>query len=356
MRLLFITQKVDINDDVLGVYHEWIRTFAEKVESILVVCLFKGEHDLPDNVKVFSLGKEDKLKIFKKLKYCWNFYKYIWRLRKEYDKVFVHMNTEYIILGGLFWKLWKKKIGLWYAHGGVSLKLRIAEKLSDIIFTSTKSGFRLKSNKTRIVRQGIDVEVFKPQNQISNPKPKIFRIVTVGRISPVKDYETLINAVEIFKKEGEDLEVKIIGGVGLHEQEEYLNNLKKIIKEKKLEDIINFFGPVPYKDLAPYLQRADLFVNMSHTGSLDKVILEAMACGLPILSCNESLSEVLMNYQEKLMYPQRDFIKLAEKIKFIMNLDENEKEKMTKDLRNIVVENHSLNGLVGRIIDVYKKV
>jgi len=65
---------------------------------------------------------------------------------------------------------------------------------------------------------------------------------------------------------------------------------------------------------------------------------------------------VLGEYKEKLMYPKKDFEKLAEKIKFIRDLKEDEKEKITKDLRNIVVEKHSLNGLVDRIITVYNQV
>ena len=59
MRLLFITQKVDKDDDVLGVYHEWIAGLAEKLEKVSVICLYRGRVELPDNVSVYSLGKEE---------------------------------------------------------------------------------------------------------------------------------------------------------------------------------------------------------------------------------------------------------------------------------------------------------
>ena len=79
MKLLIITQKVDINDDVLGFFHRWIEEFAKHCEKITVICLQKGEYNLPDNVKVLSLGKEGAMA---KIKYALNFYKYIWQERK----------------------------------------------------------------------------------------------------------------------------------------------------------------------------------------------------------------------------------------------------------------------------------
>ena len=91
MKLLIITQKVDINDDVLGFFHRWLEEFAKHCEKITVICLEMGEYKLPENVKVLSLGKEDRVS---KLKYIWRFYKYIWQEQKNYDKVFVHMNPS----------------------------------------------------------------------------------------------------------------------------------------------------------------------------------------------------------------------------------------------------------------------
>jgi len=43
MKLLIVTQKVDINDDVLGFFHDWIKEFAKNCEKVTVICLGKGE-------------------------------------------------------------------------------------------------------------------------------------------------------------------------------------------------------------------------------------------------------------------------------------------------------------------------
>jgi len=57
-RLLIITQKVNKNDSVLSFFHAWIAEFAKHFSRVTVVCLEEGEHSLPENVSVFSLGKE----------------------------------------------------------------------------------------------------------------------------------------------------------------------------------------------------------------------------------------------------------------------------------------------------------
>jgi glycosyltransferase involved in cell wall biosynthesis len=263
------------------------------------------------------------------------------------------MNQVYVILGWKTWFLLGKKIGLWYAHGHTSFSLYLAEKFSHIIFTSTASGFRLKSKKVRIVGQGIDTDIFTTSN--TKKKDDKFNIISIGRISPIKDYETLINAVEILSENGLNLNVNIVGGVGLLEQEEYLASLKQIIKSKGLVDIIHFKGAVPNKDIVALLQQSDLFVNTSHTGSLDKAILEAMSAGVPVLTCNEAMLEVLGGYREKLMYPKKDFKALSEKIVLVMNMSTEEKQKMTNDLREIVEHNHNLKSLTQKVIKEYSK-
>src|SRR3989338_8420817 len=98
MRLLVVTQKIDVGDSVLGFMHGWIAEFSRQAESVSVVCLEKGTVNLPDNVKVFSLGKEKtelrimNYELWKKAKYIWRFVRYIAQLRNQYDAVFVHMN------------------------------------------------------------------------------------------------------------------------------------------------------------------------------------------------------------------------------------------------------------------------
>src|SRR3989344_2582413 len=99
MRLLICTQAVDKDDRVLGFFHTWLIEFAKHFKQITIICLKEGAHTLPNNVLVYSLGKEKgHPPHLSKLVYAWRFVRLAWKLRKNYDAVFVHMNQEYVLL------------------------------------------------------------------------------------------------------------------------------------------------------------------------------------------------------------------------------------------------------------------
>jgi len=349
MKLLIITQKIDINDPILGFFHRWVEEFAKNCENVTVICLYKGKYDLPANVKVLSLGKEDSVS---RLTYLYRFYRYIWQERKNYDSVFVHMNPIYIVLAGLFWKIGNKKISLWYTHKSVDWKLKLAERISNNIFTASIKSFRLDSNKVKVMGHGIDVEKFSCPSIDDKNKQKTFKIITTGRISPIKDYETLIKAVSLLRKNDKEIKitVDIIGDTISLKDEQYLTDLKKMVIQESVDSMINFIGPVPNKNINFYLCPADLFVNMSHTGSLDKAVLEAMACSLPVLTCNEAFTDILPP-KENFFFHKGEFAELSKKIESIYNLQDKDRKTIGKELRDIVTENHNLSRLVKNIIE-----
>lgn len=345
MKLLIITQRVDKNDGVLGFFHNWITEFAKHCEKLTVICLYKGEYDLPENVNVLSLGKETGIN---KFKYIYRFYKYIFKYRKDYDNVFVHMNQIYVILGWTVWKFFNKKMGFWYAHGGVSSSLKLASKLSNVIFTSTESGFRLKSDKLKIVGQGIDLNKFYPIKKTTINDN--FNIITVGRISPVKNYGVVINALNLLKSKIRGLNLIIIGGPLLDSDKIYLEQLKKDTAELNLQGIVNFIGPIPNHQIVEYLHKADLMINPSVTGSLDKVMTEAMACGLPVLTCNISIKNILRNDWSKYYFDKNNHTELYEKIKYFYD----NRNQDYSNLRDIVEKDHNIKNLIKRIYESYK--
>lgn len=349
MHLLILTQKVDQDDDVLGFFHRWLTEFAKNCERITVVCLEKGTYDLPENITVLSLGKEEGVS---RSKYLGRFYTYVWNERKRYDAVFVHMNYEYVILGGLLWRLLNKKIGLWYAHGHVSVGLRLAQILANMIFTSTKSGFRLPSKKVYVVGQGIDTEHFSPAG--TQRHDAVFRIISIGRIAPVKDYETLLGAARILKERGVVPTVTIIGGADTQEQKDYLASLNTFLLKNDLKNV-TFAGSIPNKEIVSYLRGSDLFVNTSHTGSLDKAMLEAMSCGIPVLTCNEAMKEVLGEYTDELMFAKKDANALASQIRGQIELGSDDQMALGERLRSIVIARHNIANLIKKILTWYER-
>ncbi len=348
MKLLIITQKIDKEDSILGFFYRWIIAISKHFEKVTAICLFQGIIQDDMSAKVLSLGKESGLN---RISYILNFYRYIWKERKNYDAVFVHMNQIYVILGGLIWKMLGKKIYLWYAHGHVSFSLKIAHLFCDGVITSTKEGFRLKSNKKHIVGQGIELE---NDQYFERSFDGVIRAMSLGRISPVKDLATFIVGFERLLKENRISEIVIIGGTETEDQILYKKYLENLVFERGLVGKVNFTGAVSYDNARKMLSSGQIFVNTSLTGSLDKSGLEAIASGMPVFTCNPSYRELFGEYAEVFMFNEKDSEDLEKKILIYLSLPKEIKTEISKKLRDDLSQKHSLAGLSERIADVIK--
>jgi len=303
MKLLIITQKVNQDDPILGFFHRWLVEFSKNSEKVTVICLEKGGYSLPYNVKVLSLGKENGAN---KMKYIFNFYKYIWQERKEYDRVFVHMNPIYVIVGGCFFEFFNKKTYLWYTHKTVDWKLKLAEKLVVKIFTASPESLRLETHKKVVTGHGIDIELFRPNLAIE--KKNIF--LTVGRISKTKNNIKMLSLL----KQKPIFNLKIVGLPVTEKDKDYFKELKQVIVREDLEDRVEFVGGCSQEKLPLFYQESKVFLNFSETGSVDKAVLEALAVNIPTLTTNEAFAKdypVYKNLDEALVSNKntREFIK-----------------------------------------------
>jgi len=342
MRLLIITQRVDIDDDNLGFFHRWLEKIAEKVDELYIICLSEGKYHLPQNTKVYSLGKEQG---YSKLRQFIRLQKFLLRSLPKVDGVFVHMCPIYAIVSFPLAKIFRKKTILWFLHKKANWKLKLAEKCVDKILTASKESCRLKNRKKiEIVGHGIDIELFKPQSLTLSPG--VFRIFSPGRISPIKGQRTLIEAIDVLVngKGIKDIEVGIAGTPIEKYEEKYLKELENLVREKGLESYIKFLGGVVYREMPQRYEESDLMISLSDTGSVDKVVLEGMASGCLVLTCNEAFQEILPN---KYLFKKRNTQDLAEKI---INLKKSERDE---SLREMITEHYNLDNLIDRIISEF---
>ena len=360
MKLLVLTQKVDGDDPILGFMHAWIAEFAKHCERVTVIGLSVGPHNhLPENVSVFSLGKAQRgtLKNSKgvpfvpRLNYLWNFYRLILRERKNYDAVFVHMNPEYVILGGILWKAMGKSVGLWYTHKNVDRRLRLAAHGADIIFTASPESFRFATPKLHVMGHGIDVGRLASTTHLFGDR---FRILSVGRISATKGYGVLLEALSLLKTGGKKFKATIIGGPLTEADEVYAATLRSEIFRRGLTDDVELLGSVSNAAIPDHLRRADLFVNMSKTGSLDKAVLEAMAAGVPVLTSNEGLRSALVGFESPCMFREGDANDFAEHVQSFMGMTEGERQVLGGQLRAVVAQSHDLKTLIPRILGSFQ--
>ncbi len=345
MRLLVITQTVDLNDDVLGSFHTWLKELAKNCEQLIVICLRQGEFSLPANVRVYSLGKESGSS---RLKYLWRLAKYLWCYRHDYDKVLVHMNPVYIVLAGWWWRLTGRSIALWYTHRQVDLKLRIATYLANIIFTAAPESFRLKSHKVNVVGHGIDVGSFKCD---SRKNSGVFTILHVGRLTPIKNCDTLIATANHLKTIiNQAFKVVFIGSAVTPSDKDYERRLHEQVKILGLEDVVSFVGSVPNRLIRDYYCQADLTINLTPTGGIDRAVLESMASGVPVLTSNQAFVDYFGEYGSKLLFAERDDQDLAKKISNLVNSD---RTTLSHYLQQTVKERADVSSLIKKIITLW---
>jgi glycosyltransferase involved in cell wall biosynthesis len=345
MNVLMLTPRVDPEEDVLGFIYTWVKELGSRVDKLIVITPKAGSNkalaELPKNIVVHSLeGKKGLNRLFYASRILLNAIK-----TEKIDVIFTHMYVEFALFAAPFAKIFRKPVVMWYTHGHISVSLKIAYFFVDRVVTASKESCRIEGEKVSVIGHGIDIERFKPMNGILDEKI----ILYVGRISPVKDLETLIKAVKLL--EDKEFKVMIIGKPYGKEGEEYFQSLKRKVVELRLKDKVVFEGNVAFKDILQYYQQSTVFVNPSSTGSLDKTVLEAMACEIPSITCNEAFLNVFDGEMKKKCYFEKgDYRDLAEKIELFINNDETE---LRKRHRKIVVDNHSVDRLVDKLVMVF---
>lgn len=119
--------------------------------------------------------------------------------------------------------------------------------------------------------------------QVINPEPRhndIIRLVSIGRLAPVKAFDRLIRIIHKLKEAGITCELWLLG------EGSERSSFEKYIKENSLEDCVTLFGfqNNPYK----YLALCDLFVCSSLSEGFSTAISEALILGIPVVSTDVS--------------------------------------------------------------------
>lgn len=322
MRLLLITQVVDSTDTSLGFFHSWIEKLSKYFETIEVICLYEGVHSLPSNVQVYSLGKEKGST--SRLEYSLRFLKLVWQLRKTYDRVFVHMNQEYVLLGGIVWKLLGKKIYMWRNHYAGSVLTRIAGNLCERVFCTSAHSFTAQFKNAQLMPVGVETDLFEPKDYVRNPNSILF----LGRMTPSKKPDVLIEALMILNTQGVTFTATFCGPVR-QEDNVYVNRLKE--KARTLRNSVIFLEGVPHNQTNEIYGEHEIYVNLGASGMFDKTLFEAAASGCLVVALSEDFNRLLEVEVPSSNSPEV----LSKRIKDMLLLTSEEKSQMRNDLLTV---------------------
>lgn len=348
MRLLFLTQVLDRRDAVLGFVSRWVAGLSRHCERVRVIALEVGDTlDLPDNVDSRSVGRSGKA--LRWLRYQ----KFLQEALGPdgFDTVLAHMVPRYSLLAAPLARLHGAPQFLWYTHGAVDERLERAEREVEAIFTASPESLRLETQKKVVTGHGIDLEHFDDRGAPPREPP---RLVSVGRLTPAKDPLTLVAALGHLAARGLEVGLDLVGGSLAAGDEQYGELVRREVGRLGLERRVSFHGAVPYLDIPALYASASVLVSASKTGSVDKVVLEAMACRRPVVTCNDAFPRVfsaLGTDGARLTFPQGDGLALADRVEALLALSPIERGALGERLRELVRREHEVDALMARLCE-----
>lgn len=179
-----------------------------------------------------------------------------------------------------------------------------------------------KNQPFRVISNGINLEHFQPREigdfheRFNIPIDKV-KLLFVGRIYPEKSIDTLIKAIPHIIKKHPHVHVMIVGGGYLK------SKLEKLVHDLKMEKHITFLGLVSEEDKIIAYNASDIFVLPSLAELEGMVVLEAMACGKPILVADAEMSASRFFVDGNgFLFKSEDHLDLAEQaLKLITDAD-----------------------------------
>jgi len=343
----YVCKKVDESSPVLATQLRWIEFLARdaRVEHVYVLTPSCGATSLPENVTVRAFGRPARSPI-RRLASVYGFYRELLKISRPLSFFFVAQGGPYPALL-LPWKLLcRRPVHQWKAMPHVTGKMRFyAKYCDDLIFTATPSSFPFAREKVRVVGHGIDTELFRPRRGTKRRD-----LVIASRIAPVKGLDRAVRALAACRSRyGVTYRLDIIGPCDTVSRE-YRQDLLGLIDELDLQDQVRLMGGVEQHELARLMGEYRAALNFSDT-AFDKAAGEAMAMGIPVVTTNPSALEVIPPDLANLLGPPRDDLeRQARAIHEVLSMDDRRREGLGERLRAVILENHSLDALFGKVL------
>lgn len=159
--------------------------------------------------------------------------------------------------------------------------------------------YGLEPDKAVVIHPAVDPDVFRPAAHMPSGGP--LRVVTTGGLLWGKGYEYALLAIRALLDRGVAVRFDVIGGG------EERQRLLYTIHDLGLQDHVIAHGPLPPEGVLRLLQAADVFLLTSLSEGLSNAVLEAMACGLPVITTAVGgMPEAISDGAEGFLVPARD--------------------------------------------------
>ena len=198
---------------------------------------------------------------------------------------------------------------------------------------------------------GVDTDFFRTLDVYKDEN--IFQILSVGYLIERKGFEYLIRAMPLVLEKYENARLKIVGTGPLE------SKLKELVYELDLGDEVEIVKNVSDEELLMIYNSSDLFVlpsivdSQGNTEGLGVVLLEAMACGLPVIGSDVGgIPDIIEDEKTGVLVKEKDYEELS---KVILNLifEDNLRNYLVDNSLKIVKTNFSWKMISNYYLDIY---
>jgi glycosyltransferase involved in cell wall biosynthesis len=300
--LVFVTQRLDADDPILGATVAKVRALAARVDRLVVLCDTARTEELPDNVRVRTFAAGSQAARGARLAAA-----LAQELRRRPLGVVAHMIPLYALVAAPLVRPFGVPLVLWYTHWSDTAALRAAERVSTAVATVDVRSFPFASPKVRGIGHGIEVD----PAPCAEPAPsETLRLLVLGRYSRAKGLPVILRAQRLLLDRGLPVHLAIHGPAGNADERAHLEELQRLRDELALTGSVELNGPAPHADVVHLLRWADALVS-AHD-SADKAVYEAAAVCRPVIVSHAGFEELVAGIEPPLLFRKDDPSALAD--------------------------------------------
>ncbi len=336
------------------------------VDVHVVTSRFERDWKKDEFLKGVSVSRlpSPRIKIVGALIFLFNLCIYLFKNRKSFDTVHAFQIGYSSAVAIFISKLIKKPAVLSLAASGNGgdikrhlktpwgivfiLLCRLASKMVILNREMEKELRIIQYNVKNIVHipNGVDTKIFYPDKRHKGQEKKFQHIIFTGRLTQQKGLETLIYAFTDINKKF-DIKLSILG-MGLQ-----YKKLNKMVNKLGLSGSIAFLGLK--KNVLEYLHKTDIFVLPSHYEGMSNSLLEAMACGLPVIASDiPGNNDIIRDRYNGILFEDENKDALADAFTYLLHHPEKAKDIGLK-ARQSVIEYYSIEKIAEKHACLYQQ-
>lgn len=241
--------------------------------------------------------------------------------------------------------LWRR-LGLW-ALSNASQVIAVSQALR----TTIVDDYGADGDKIRVIPNGVDVSSFAPI-----PRPEAasklglehqgFRVLYVGAIKKSKGVHHLLNATRGLVEALDDSVELFLVGRGQYEREARL-----LADELGIASSVRFVGRRPNDEIPLWINACDVAALPSLSEGFGVVLIEAMACGKPVVATRCGGPEDIVNADTGILVPVEDQAALSRALREVLT---SERRFDSSKIRQYAIDNYGYDRIGSRIIEVYR--